>query len=330
MAWTIISGGTYNIVDIDAETCGDNCSIDIKGMLSTPMSAITTLDEFRLVFSNELIDVKHWKTQTTYPTLRLVYDRYLNSTNYCDTTSSKFNYLEMIKFSELVGTYWVDLIEQVIPSTTIWGSTYVYGNTIFDQQKFTYKKYSLFNCNLPNFGGDVVSPSSGWTDNVQVEWEILPDDIRYDSSGTTTGTTGSTNTIPSQFSNIIYQRRTPKGLSIIPAPATCNGVGIVQINCGSEFIGRIVDYSETNIDSGIMNISECSIAVDITNITSTGSGTYSADASVGGDVTGPISYLWSDGQTTQTAIGLTAGTYSVIVTDDGVGSCSANANITIS
>jgi hypothetical protein len=37
-------------------------------------------------------------------------------------------------------------VEQVIPATTIWGSVKVYGNTIFDQQKFQYKKGTLFTC----------------------------------------------------------------------------------------------------------------------------------------------------------------------------------------
>lgn len=42
----------------------------------------------------------------------------------------------------------------------------------------------------------------------------------------------------------------------------------------------------------------------------------------------PFTYLWSNGQTAQTATGLTAGTYSVTVTD-GSGSCSDTINITV-
>ena len=41
---------------------------------------------------------------------------------------------------------WTDIIEQVVPATTIWGSVKIYSNTIFDQQKFKYKNGSLFIC----------------------------------------------------------------------------------------------------------------------------------------------------------------------------------------
>lgn len=303
--------------------CGD-VGLNINTILTSDISTLNSLQEFKEVVSSELVDVKSWKTQSSYPTLRLLYDRYINSTDYCDALSSQFNYSDMIKFSELVGTYWVDLIEQVIPSTTIWGSTYVYGNTIFDQQKFTYKKYSLFGCELPSYSGNVVSPTSGWTDSVQVEWEILPNDI-VTTGDTTTGTTEVT----SPFANITYNGCKPNEQEQTPTLDTCIGVGIIQINCGSEFIGRIVNYRESSHNSGDIVISECAISVDIKDLTETSMGIYSVTASIGGDVTGPISYLWSDGQITQTAVGLTAGTYTVTVTDDGVESCSASAEIHI-
>lgn len=196
-------------------TCGDNCCVNLDDLLTTPLSAITSADEFRNVISSELIDAKHWKTLPSYPTLRLLYERYLNSTEYCGTLSSQFNYSTMMAFSELVGVYWVDLIEQVVPSTTIWGSTYVYGNTIFDQQKMQYKKYSFFGCERPDFGGDVVSPVSGYTNLAEVKYEIIENHNYDDISGSTTGTTFEIN------------------------DSSCIGAAIIQSNCGSEFVGMI-------------------------------------------------------------------------------------------
>jgi hypothetical protein len=69
----------------------------------------------------ELIDVKSRQTLSGYPTLKALYDRYLNSENYCLTTSSKFDYLTVNEFAGLIGDYWVDIVEQVMPATTIWG-----------------------------------------------------------------------------------------------------------------------------------------------------------------------------------------------------------------
>jgi hypothetical protein len=319
---------TINLLTDNFDICGD-FGIDLTDMLSTEMSAITTLDEFRYLMSTELINVKHWKTQPNYPTLRLLYDRYLNSTDYCDTISSQFNYSDMIKFSELVGTYWVDLIEQVIPSTTIWGSTYVYGNTIFDQQKFKYKKYSLFGCELPTYSGDVVSPTTGWTDSVQIEWETIPNDIVI----TGDSTTGTTEVI-SPFADIVYNGCKPNGQDSDSTPTldTCIGVGIIQINCGSEFIGRIVDYGKSHDNGGDIVITECSISVEITNLTPSIilKDTWEATATILGDVTGPLLFQWSNGETTQTATNLISGEhYTVTVYDEGVDGCYTTSEIFI-
>lgn len=128
------------------DDCGDDCTIDFNQLLTQPLSAVTTVEEFDYYLSSELIDVKSRKTLSGYPTLRALYDRYTNSTDYCTTTSSAFDYTQIDKFASLIDSYWVDIVEQVIPATTIWGSVKVYGNTIFDQQKFQYKKGSLFTC----------------------------------------------------------------------------------------------------------------------------------------------------------------------------------------
>ena len=309
------------------ECCGDN-GFDIEDLMTTPLSAITTLKDFKDVMTTELIDVKSWKTLSAHPTLRLVYDRYMNSAEFCDAPSSQFGYCDMIQFSELVGTYWVDLIEQVIPSTAIWGSTYVYGNTFWDQQKFKYRNYSLFYCDLPSYSEPVVSPTSGWTSDVEVIYETLPNDEYYnDVSGSTTGTTylntGGCNPEP------ITNPSTPKSV--------CHGVGIIQTNCGSEFIGKIFNYGQptpplvspvgataTAVD---IVVSECAITVEIT--TSTAFGNYEATANISGSIIGPVSYLWGDGQTTQIATGLSLGqVLSVTVFDNGLQGCSADARIT--
>ena len=49
---------------------------------------------------------------------------------------------------------------------------------------------------------------------------------------------------------------------------------------------------------------------------------------VNGSVATPVTYLWSDGQTTQTATNLSSGTHTVTITD--ANGCSANASATIS
>jgi hypothetical protein len=162
-------GQTYEfmsngLINDGSTCCGDNLIMFDK-LLTQPLSAITTTEDFEEFISSELIDVKNRKTISSYPTIKALYDRYLNSELYCNTKSSKFNYLTIDKFSSLIDNYWVDLIEQVVPSTTIWGSTKIYSNTIFDSQKFKYKSYTTFFETNPLINEIVLSPINGINGN---------------------------------------------------------------------------------------------------------------------------------------------------------------------
>ncbi len=74
----------------------------------------------------------------------------------------------------------------------------------------------------------------------------------------------------------------------------------------------------------------CSIAVTAsgTNVTSNGGSDGSASSSISGEL-GNITYAWSNGETTSAIVNITAGIYTVTVTDDTVAGCSASATVTI-
>lgn len=178
--------------------------------LTSDISNLNSTDDFIKIIISELIDVKNRKVLGAYPTLRQLYDKYLGLiTTNCSTCniSSQYNYIDLETFSNLIGTYWVDLIEQVIPSTTIWGSTYVYRNTVFDAQSFKYKKSSSFFGQLPTGLPTTIATNS----TVQV--------IVGDVSTTSTNAD----------SCVIAP----------PSTQTLNGVTIVQVDNSSEFIGTV-------------------------------------------------------------------------------------------
>lgn len=141
-------------------------------LMSTDLDDINTTDEFVYAINTELIDSKSRKVISGYPVLRAIYERYLSPSNYgcTGTTSNGYTYCDLIQFGNLLGTYWIDLIEQVIPSTTIWDSVYRYGNTVFDAHKFKYKKYSTRYCTSNT---NPCTFSSGQTSQVNVVIEDL-------------------------------------------------------------------------------------------------------------------------------------------------------------
>jgi len=134
------------------------------------------------------------------------------------------------------------------------------------------------------------------------------------------------------------------GVVNVTAPtvnATCNWYGSTNpTTVASKIFGPVTytPYRTDGIDgsgsTGFQPTSACATctinitSITITNVSCTGRTDGSAKANVSGAV-GTVSYLWSDGQTTQTAVGLTDGpTYSVTVTD--VNGCTdAENNIVI-
>ncbi len=204
----ILTGTTHGCI----HTCGDTIPFDT--ILSTNMSGITTIENFDNIISSELINAKTRKTIPAYATLKALYDRYLNSVKYCGNNSSAFNYMDMDSFTQLVGNYWVDIIEQMIPATTIWGSIKIYTNTIFDAQKFKYRTNTTFINNTNPFSG-ILTPSPingvvGQCDKVSVIYSDIE---------------------PIQFQD--------QGIKQKPIIYTSPQVCISQYNTGSEFIGTV-------------------------------------------------------------------------------------------
>ena len=157
------------------EDCGDNC-IDLSGKLTTDLVEVDSVEEFTNIIYSELIDAKNRQTISAYPTLKLLYERYnYNSLDFSNIQSSQYDYFDMDNFGLNVNNYWVDLIEQVVPATTIWESTYEYRNTVFDTQKYKYRHNNIYWGKDPssNFPFSAVSSDN----SVSVIIEELPDII---------------------------------------------------------------------------------------------------------------------------------------------------------
>jgi hypothetical protein len=75
-----------------------------------------------------------------YPTLQLVYWNYLQSLQNAGLDISHYTYQKMIDYTIGIGDYWTNLVEQTIPSTTIWNGGIKYENSIFHRQKYVYRR----------------------------------------------------------------------------------------------------------------------------------------------------------------------------------------------
>jgi hypothetical protein len=104
-----------------------------------------TFYEFYKTFWSNMINVRNRQFSSDgktsgYPTLQSLFWKYL--TMYQDTglTNDNFGYQNMIEYVNGLGDFWIKLVEQFIPATTIWNTGTKFENSIFHRQKFIYRR----------------------------------------------------------------------------------------------------------------------------------------------------------------------------------------------
>lgn len=113
--------------------------------ISNPQPKRKTFFEFAQTFWQNLIDVrnrqfvKDGKTGG-YPTLQSIYWRYLESESIVGIENNNFNYTNMMEYVDGLGDYWIRLIEQMIPASTLWMGGIKYENSAFHRQKFVWRR----------------------------------------------------------------------------------------------------------------------------------------------------------------------------------------------
>ena len=118
---------------------------DIDWTVINPKPKEKTFFEFAQTFYNNMINVRNRQTITDgkgggYPTLQSLYWKYLNSQETVNIPSNQYTYQKMIDFTNGIGDYWMRLIEQVIPASTLWLGGQKMENSIFHRQKVVWRR----------------------------------------------------------------------------------------------------------------------------------------------------------------------------------------------
>ena len=104
-----------------------------------------TFFEFAQTFWRNMINVRNRQYITDgktggYPTLQSIYWKYLESEQAINIPNDNFTYQTMMDYVHGLGDYWIRLIEQMVPATTIWNTGVKYENSIFHRQKFVWRR----------------------------------------------------------------------------------------------------------------------------------------------------------------------------------------------
>ena len=101
--------------------------------------------EFAQTFAKNMINTRNRMYITDgktggYPTLQSIFWKYIEAPYTVNIPTNKYTYEKLIKFVEGINPYWVKLVEQMIPATTLWMGGVKFENSIFHKQKYVYKR----------------------------------------------------------------------------------------------------------------------------------------------------------------------------------------------
>jgi hypothetical protein len=110
-----------------------------------PQPKRKTFFEFAQTFWLNTINVRNRQFSSNgktggYPTLESIFWRYLQSDETIGIPNDNFTYKTMMEYVNGLGDYWIRLIEQMVPATTIWNTGVKLENSIFHRQKFVWRR----------------------------------------------------------------------------------------------------------------------------------------------------------------------------------------------
>jgi hypothetical protein len=109
-----------------------------------PKPSKKTFFEFAQTFWSNMINTRNRQFISDgktggYPTLQSIWWKYQQSESAVNIPNDNFNYQTMINYINGLGDYWVRLVEQMIPASTLWMAGSKFENSIFHRQKFVYR-----------------------------------------------------------------------------------------------------------------------------------------------------------------------------------------------
>ena len=116
-------------------------------------------------FWRVLIDVKDRMTINDgktggYPILQKIYLQYLEEYYGSCGDNNKYTYNKMLDYVNSLGTYWIKIIEKMVPATTLWTGGEKVENSVFHRDKFVYRCFNPTGSTMPVIPNILLSGTS--------------------------------------------------------------------------------------------------------------------------------------------------------------------------
>ena len=161
-----------------------------------------------------------------YPTLQQMYLDYLKKN--CGA-NNQYTYQKMIDYAQAMGDSWIRLIEQMVPTTTLWTSGLKINNSVFHRDKFVYRCFSM--------------SGSSWDSGYTTTFTVNPTGYTsYPAPQFQARMMNISAPPPVPASNTLYYRNIISGNSINPTSSYANSYDIDNPNLifGNEIVVEVV------------------------------------------------------------------------------------------
>ncbi len=104
-----------------------------------------TFFEFSQTFWENMINVRNRQYISDgktggYPTLQSLWWKYIEQEQTINIPNNRYTYQKLIDYINGIDPFWMKLVEQMIPATTIWNTGTRMENSILQKQKFVYRR----------------------------------------------------------------------------------------------------------------------------------------------------------------------------------------------
>jgi hypothetical protein len=117
----------------------------------TPQTGVTYVEYLDNILSTLIINSNISKYSKSYTGLTQAFNSYITNTGF-----TPYNFISVNEFINKMSPYWVKIIEQFIPATTLWTGGNLISNTIFNRSKYQYKnpRYGMVHPNGIDYNDD--------------------------------------------------------------------------------------------------------------------------------------------------------------------------------
>ena len=99
-----------------------------------PQTGVTFAEFVSRLLSEQIPNSNVIRYKKNYITLEDVYQSYVNSTGF-----TPYNITDVHEFINRMSPYWTSIVEQIVPSTTLWTGGNLIQNSVFGRSKYGYK-----------------------------------------------------------------------------------------------------------------------------------------------------------------------------------------------